>query len=216
MGCACPGADARDDAGHERRSDQVGGNRRDQCGIHDRECDEDPRVEHRVGADGADRQRPRRRRLGAAQAGEREGDVRGRRQSSKCAANDISAPWPDDAAEQLTEEAQAREEEDEEPELSRPDAAPRTVRAGRQQRQHHDGHHGEANRRAQFEIVNPAHERVQPGLLEQHEDLDRDDRAREAQHAKTGQQRRRRERPERRPRSFRRCRGGSPRRRQRR
>ena len=81
----------------------------------------------------------------------------------------MTYPWPRPTRRPSScpRKLRPREKKDEEPELARSDAAKRSTRAGGQQRQDDEGHHGEANRRSQFLIVNPAHQRVQPGFLDE-------------------------------------------------
>ena len=83
-------------------------------------------------------------------------------------------------------EADAGKEQDQHPELARPDPAQGTNRALREQRQDDDGHHAEARRRPHLLVVYPLGEIVQPRLLHQEERRQGDDAARERQPPEPG------------------------------
>jgi hypothetical protein len=84
---------------------------------------------------------------------------------------------PDDAPGDVAGEAQSREEQDERPDLARPDAPERTVRPFWKKRQYDERHDGEPHARSQPDVVDPLHQRVQPGFFEQEQRQQRDDAA---------------------------------------
>ena len=61
-----------------------------------------------------------------------------------------------------------------------PNAAERAVGPFGKQRQDNEGHDPEPHARSESDIVNPFHERVQPGFLDEQQGGERDDPAREA------------------------------------
>ena len=84
---------------------------------------------------------------------------------------------PRETPRHVAQKAQGGKEENQRPQLARPEAAERAVGPLREQRQDDAGHDREAHTGSKLHVIDPPHERVQPGFLHEQQRLERDDRA---------------------------------------
>ena len=116
-----------------------------------------------------------------AHARERERRVRGRNQAAEDACQRIALARAEGAAGQIAGEAQAREEQHEQPERPRLEAAERSNGTLRQQGQDDDGHHAEASGSPHLGVVQLRDERVESRFLDEQQRRHGDDTGRERQ-----------------------------------